>query len=293
MALVTAETSNTLLAVRLPDGRVLRRIRLDDPQTVAAAVSGPAVVVSPKGTVTLLAWRSLRRLAVLRGFRSPQLAAIAPDGEWAYVTDAATGEVSVIDLGARRVVDRVLVGVGAHHLAVSPDGTRAWVALGESATTIVVLDTSHPRRVRVIGRFHPLVPAHDLAFAPDGRTVWVGSASAPYVSVLGVRSGKLLARIPAGVAPQHVAFIPYGRPRAFITSGYGSSLEEVDAHTRLIVRRVALPYGSFNLATSGDILATASLLDGRVSEFNGETLARAMTARVAPVTRDLAISVWP
>lgn len=293
VALVTAETANEVVAVSLPGGKVLRRVRVHDPQTIVAGAAGPALVVSPSGTVTMLAWRSLRVLAVLRGFRSPQVAAITPDGQWAYVTDAATGDLSVVSLTRRlRVVDRVFVGYGAHHLAISPDGRQTWVALGERATTLIVLDSSRASRPRILARIHPAVPAHDLAFAPDGRTVWVSSDTTSYVSVLDANSGRLLASAPAGAPPQHVVFIPYGRARAYISSGYGSSLELVDPRTRRIVKRVEVPYGSFNLATSGDLIATASLLNGEVSEFVGPTLAHWMTVKLAPETRDLAISVW-
>jgi len=292
VALVTAETENEVLAVSLPEGKVLRRVHLHDPQTIAAGAAGPAVVVSPSGTVTILAWRSLHVLAVLHGFRSPQVAAITPDREWAYVTDAAGGDLSVVSLTRPRVVDRVFVGSGAHHLTISPDGQRTWVALGERAATIVMLDTSRVDRPRVVGRIHPAVSAHDLAFAPDGRTVWMSSDTASYVSVLDARSGRLVGTVPAGPPPQHVVFIPYGRPRAYISSGYGSSLELVDPYTRRIVKRAQVPYGSFNLATSGDLIATASLLNGRVSEFAGPTLSHWMTVKLAPETRDLAISVW-
>lgn len=293
VALVTAESSDEVLAVSLPAGKVLRRVHLVNPQAIAAQPSGPAVVVSPSGTVTLLAYHSLRPLKVSRSLRSPQIAAITPDGKWAYVTDAATGKLCVINLAERKIIDQVFVGVGAHHLAISPDGRRAWVALSEQATTIVVLDTSDPRAPRVISRFHPRVAAHDLAFAPDGRTVWVSSAAAPYVSVLNARSARLIATVSAGKAPQHIAFIAYGKPRAFISSGYGATIEAVDARTRRIIARAQLPYGSFDLATSGDIVATASLLDGQVSEFNGQTLARWLTTKLAAATRDVAISVWP
>ncbi len=148
VALVTAESENEVLAVSLPGGKVLKRVRLPDPESIAADPNGQAAVVSPEGTVTLLDWRSLKVLAVLRGFRSPQIAAITPDGQWVYVTDAATGELSVIELQTRRVVDRVYVGAGAHHLAISPNFSRAWVALGEAARTIVVLDTSNGRTGR-------------------------------------------------------------------------------------------------------------------------------------------------
>jgi YVTN family beta-propeller protein len=291
VALVTAETENDVLAVSLPGGKVVRRARLPDPEEIVSTPGGQAVVVSPEGTVTLLDGRSLKVLAVLRGFRSPQIAAITPDGQWVYVTDAATGDLSVIELQTRRVVDRVHVGAGAHHLAISPNFRRAWVALGETARTIVVLDTSNPGRPWVVGRIHPRVPAHDLAFAPSGHTVWVSSASAPFVSVLDSATGRLVATIPAGPGPQHVAFGAYAHAPAFITSGYGSRLEAVAVATRRILRRVSVPYGSFNVATSGSLVVTSSLLDGTLTEFTAG-LRRMLKVEVAPRTRDVAISVW-
>lgn len=293
VALVTAETANEVLAVSLPGGKVLRRVRVRDPQSIAALQTGPAVVVSPSGTVTLLAWQTLRPLEVFRGFRSPQIAAITPDGEWAYVTDAGTGYLTVIELAKAKIVDSVFVGAGAHHLAVSPDERRAWVALGERAETIVVLDISDPRAPRVTGRFRPPVAAHDLAFSPDGSRVWVSSASAPYVSVLDARSARFVARVPAGAGPQHVAFLDYGTPRAVVTSGYASTVETVDARTYTVLRRTRTPYGSFNVSTFGSLFATSSLLTGQVAEFSDVTLARRTTTKVAPAARDLAVSVWP
>jgi len=291
VALVTAESKNEVLAVSLPGGKVLRRVHIPDPQAIAAGPTGPAVVVSPEGAVTLLDWRSLKVLAVLRSFRSPQIAAITPDGEWVYVTDAATGDLSVIELLTRRIVDRVYVGAGAHHLAISPDFRRAWIALGETAHTIVELDTSKANLPRVIGHIHPRIAAHDLAFAPNSRTVWISSARAAYVSVLNANNGRLIATVPAGSGPQHIAFSPYVHPRAYITSGYGSSLEMADVDTRRVLRRVPAPDGSFNLATAGGLVVASSLLDGTVSEYT-TTLHRWMSANVAPATRDVAISVW-
>jgi DNA-binding beta-propeller fold protein YncE len=291
VALITAEKSNELFALSLPGGRVLRRIHLPDPQTIAATGKSQMVVVSPKA-VTLLDWRSLRVLRVLRGFHSPQVAAITPDGEWVYVTDAATGELSVIELETRRIVDRVVVAAGAHHLAISPDFQRAWVALGEAASTIVILDTTKADRPHVIARIHPRVPAHDLVFAPDGHTVWVSSANNSYVSVLDALTGRLLGTIPAGPPPQHIAFGPYLHPRVYITSGYGSQIEMVNPNTRKILRRASLPYGSFNLATAGGLVVTSSLINGEVTELNGANLSRWMTVKVASAARDAAISVW-
>jgi YVTN family beta-propeller protein len=292
VALVTAEQQNELLAVSLPDGHVLRRVKVAaDPETIAAQPNGPAIVVSPRShTITVLAWHSLRTLAVLRDFRSPQIAAITPDGNWAYITDAGTGDLTVLDLKTQRIVDRLHVGANAHHLTISPDQSRTWVALGETASTIVILNTTTANHPRVLGSFHPPTPVHDLVFAPDGRSVWVSSSHDADVLVLDARNQKVIATVPAGAAPQHIAF--GARNHVYITSGYASSIETIDATTHRALRHATAPYGSFNLATAGDLVATSSLLNGTLTEYNGANLHKLYSAHLASATRDLALSVW-
>jgi DNA-binding beta-propeller fold protein YncE len=284
---VTAELRNELVVVSLPGGRVIRRIPVaHDPKTVSAAPGGPVAVVSPgSGTVTAFG-SDLQRVAVFRHFRSPQLAAFTPDGEYLLVTDAAAGTLTSIDLSRMRVVGRVAVGAGAHHLAVSPNDQRAWVALGESATTIVVVDVTNPRHMRVLRRLHPTAPAHDLAFNPDGRTVWVSSASKPYVSVYRAVGGRLVDTVPGGRAPQHVLF---AAGNAYVTSGYGASIEMVDPARRTVLQRAETPYGSFNLASTGRWLVATSVLNGEVTILRTATLRRRDHTTVASVARSVAV----
>jgi YVTN family beta-propeller protein len=292
VALVVAELSNEVFAVSLGPhgGHVLRTVHLDDPLMVAAALHGPAVVVDPHGAVTLLGWHSLRPIKVFRGFTKPEVATISPGGRYAYVSDAGSGRLAVIDLRERRIVGHVSVGLQAHHLDFSPDGRRLWVALGETATTIVRLDTSNRRHPRVVGRIHPRVTAHGVEFSPDGRTVWVSSSAAPFVTVFDAATGKALREIPAGRGPQEIAF---SGARALITSGYGSSIEAASWRTYGRHGSVGMPYGSFNLATLGGDVVTSSVLNGYVTELRAGTLTRMWTTKLAPSTRYVAISVWP
>ncbi len=292
VALVTAEISNEVFAVSLgPDGgRVFKRARLDDPLMVAAPLHGPAVVVDPHGTVTLLAWHSLRPIKVFHGFRTPEVARIAPGDRYAYVADGGSGEIVVIDLKERRVVGHVHVGAGAHHLAFSPDGRRLWVALSEVATTVVRLDTSNLRKPRVVGRVHPPFAGHSVGFAPGGRTVWVSGARTERVMIFSAATGRLLTELHAGRAPQEIAF---AGGKALLTSGYGSSLESVSLRTLRPLHLVSAPYGSFNLCTYGAFVVTTSLLTGEVSEFRLGDLHRLWTTKVAPEARYVAISAWP
>ncbi|HEX6952280.1 MAG TPA: hypothetical protein VF124_05775 [Gaiellaceae bacterium] len=291
VALVTAETSNQVTAVSLGPhgGRILRRIHLADPLMIAAPLRGPAVVVNPAGTVTLIASRSLRPIRVFHAFRAPRVAAVAPGGRIAYVTDERTGDLTAIDLAERKIVGRVFVGSRAHHFGISPDGRRIWVALGETARTIVRLDASNPPRPRVVGRFHPRDAAHDLRFAPDGRTVWISSAGTSDVGIYSAETGRILEGADGGHAPQHVGFS--GR-HVLITSGYGSTLTSMCWRPGCGRRVVPAPYGSFNLATYGGSVVTTSLFTDSVSEFRAGDLHRLWTTKVAPAARYVAITLW-
>jgi DNA-binding beta-propeller fold protein YncE len=291
VALVTAETQNALLAVALPSGHVLKRLPMPaDPENVAVVGAKGALVVSPRaGAVTIVSTPSLRVVRVLRGFVSPHIVATTADAQGAYVTDDASGRLDVIRLSGRpRVVRSVFVGGGAHHMSVSPSGNELWVALGERARTIVVLDVSDPWSPKVVGRFDPGFAAHDIAFSSDWR-VWVTAADRRSVTVFDTRTLRPVARIPAGAPPQHVA-IGYADD-AFITSGYGSLLEIVDRSSGRIRRTVRVPYGSFNVTVGGGFAVTSSLLRGTVTEVTDAGRVW-LSKHVAPGARDVAVAAF-
>jgi hypothetical protein len=106
------------------------------------------------------------------------------------------------------------------------------------------------------------------------------------VTVYNAVSGRLVDTVTAGRAPQHVLF---AAGRAYVTSGYGSSIEMVDPAKRRAIRRVELPYGSFNLASAGRWLVVTSVLNGDVTVLRASTLRRVDETRVASVARSVAI----
>jgi DNA-binding beta-propeller fold protein YncE len=294
VALVTAETLNELLVVSLPSGRILKRLPMPaDPENVEA-YAGAAVVVSTRaGSVTLVDPRSFRVRKVIRDFGAPHIAAFSPDGDYIYVTDDERGQVAVI-LG--RVIRKIFVGRGAHHMAFAPDERRLWIALGERATSIAVLDTSRETgriaRPRVIGHVDPKGLAHDLAFTPDGRYVWVTYDDRPYVRVFDARTERPVATLYGGPPPQHVRFDDEnGLPRfgryAYVSSGNSGRLRIFNWRTRRLVRTMRTPTGSFNLSIDRGVIATASLSQGIVTELAGD---RRTSVRVAPSTRDVALT---
>jgi DNA-binding beta-propeller fold protein YncE len=279
--------------VGLPAGRVIHEVSLSgDPSYVDADRLVVVVVSSGSGGVTLLDRRSLRVIKVFHGFTSPHIPAISPDRRYAYVTDDGSGELSVIGLDDHTLVSRVFVGSGAHHLAFSPDERQVWVALSQAARTITVLRTVAPGRSadpghpRVVGYFHPGFLAHDLLFSPGGRQVWITSADGASVAVFRASTRRLMWRIPAGAPPQHIAF---ANGFAYITSGYGSSIEQVSLDTGRVIRQVYAPYGSFDLDAGGGYVVTSSLLEGTLAIYD-EGLQLLHVRRLAPSTEDVALS---
>jgi DNA-binding beta-propeller fold protein YncE len=298
-ALVTDERQNRLLVVALPSGRLARSLPVPpDPEDIAASGNGGYVVVvsSQAGKVTILNRATLKPIKTFSGFQQPHIAAISPDGTYAYITDDARGTLTAIRLSDMRVTDTVAVGIGAHHLSFSPTERTIWVALGENAQQITTLSTvvSRPAgtpatnlgRPHVVGHFAPGFAAHDLAFSPDGRTVWVTSAQGPDVTAFNSRSHRVLFRVPVGAPPQHIVFA--GR-YAYLTSGYGSTIEKVNERTGAVIARASAPYGSFELAVADGYAVSASLLRGTLAIYT-QRLKLLHVVRLAPSTREVAIS---
>jgi DNA-binding beta-propeller fold protein YncE len=286
-AFVTDEQQNRVLVVDLPSGRVVRRLAMaPDVAANSGACASVVVTSAAAGKVTVLDRETLAARGVIGGFGSPHIAEIAPGGQYAYVTDDARGTVTVIYLGDARVTSTLEVGAAAHHLSFDAAKALAWVALGESARTIVILSTANQAHPRVVARFDPGFPVHDVAFTSDGQQAWITSADGPDVVVWGAVDRRLLFRVPVGQGPQHVAFD--GR-FAYLTSGYGGVIEKVDAATGRIVKRVAAPYGSFELDAGQGYVVASSLLRGTLAIYNPQ-LELLRVVHLAPAAREVAIS---
>jgi hypothetical protein len=96
----------------------------------------------------------------------------------------------------------------------------------------------------------------------------------------------VLVRVPVGPPPQHVVL--QGR-YAYLTSGCGGIIEQVDATTGRILHRAPSPYGSFELAADGRYVVTSSLLRGTLAIYTSK-LRLIRVVHLAPATREVALS---
>src|SRR5262245_27602226 len=99
------------------------------------------------------------KLAEIAVGQEPRCVAVHPSGRAAYVTNAITGTVSVIDLVQFREVQQITVGVEPRGCALTPDGSLLYVANHTEGTVSIL----------VIPSGNPLAPVADGKVAVGGR----------------------------------------------------------------------------------------------------------------------------
>jgi hypothetical protein len=114
----------------------------------------------------------------------------------------------------------------------------------------------------------------------------VTAAEGPDVTVLDAIDRHVLFRVPVGPPPQHVALT---ERYAYLTSGYGSTIELLDARTGHIIHRARTPYGSFELSADSRFVVVSSLLRGTLAIFTPQ-LKLVRVVHLAPATREVALS---
>jgi YVTN family beta-propeller protein len=81
-------------------------------------------------------------VSTVGGMSHPRGVAVTPDGKRAYVTNAASNTVSVIDTASNTVVGTpILVGDNPFVVTVAPDGKHAYVT-NLTSNTVSVIDTA-------------------------------------------------------------------------------------------------------------------------------------------------------
>jgi len=113
----------------------------------------------------------------------------------AYVTNFLSNSVSIIDTGTNAVVTTVAVGAHPVAVAVTPDGSRAYVANSSSGNVSVIATDSVVATVGV-GSFPVAV-----AITPDGTHAYVANSDSNNVSVIDVATNTVVATVAVGTTP--------------------------------------------------------------------------------------------
>ncbi|AKB22332.1 beta-propeller fold lactonase family protein [Methanosarcina sp. WH1] len=189
----------------------------DTPLGVAVTPDGKKLYVANWGRqdiVAVIDTATNRVVGTINVGYHPVGVAVSPDGTKVYVTnirehfegivevdaDFVIGTVSVIDTATDTVTDTVKIGEEPSGIAVSPSGTKVYVAnYGNSSVSIIDTATN-----KVIGTVEVGSYPNGIAVTPDGKKVYVANQGSNNVSVIDTATNKVTGSINVGNSP--VAF---------------------------------------------------------------------------------------
>jgi DNA-binding beta-propeller fold protein YncE len=268
------------------------------PHEVSVSPDGRLAAVSNYGTrerpgstlsiVDLEQAREVRRIELTPHTRPHGVAWFAP--EHIAVTAEGSKHLLVVNPFTPRIERAIETGQDVSHMvAVSRDGTRAYVTnIGSGTTTAVDLASG-----RKLGDIDTGEGSEALALSPDGRELWVAARSDGEIAIVDTTMLAVTARLPLPGTPIRIAITPDGAT-ALVSCASSSELVAFDVATRRerTRRRIdvplapdadqrpfaqlapgsALPVGLL-VAPGGRSIYVAATMGDRIVRFDAATLA--------------------
>lgn len=154
------------------------------------------------------------------------LAAATPKaGMMLYVTNSESGDITVIDLEALKVVGDIKVGAAVHGAAVQADGRRLFTTI-ESNNTLRVINTATNKiesTIKLTGR------PNQCAVTPDGKCVAAPIRDGNSVDIVDVAQSKVVKTLP--VKMPHNCFNAGSDRYLFVSSMGSDAIDRIDLKT--------------------------------------------------------------
>lgn len=245
--IVANKAEATVSLVDLPDGKVVATLPVGTgPHEVAVSPSGRLALIANYGgagpagagsTLTLIDVPAAKVLKTidLGEYRRPHGLAFL-DERRALVTCETNKALLEVDVEAGKVAAAVPTGQEVSHMvAVTPDGSRAFVAnIGSGSVTAI--DLKVKARLKDIRTGDG---AEGIAVTSDGKQVWVTNRAADSVTVIDAASLEVLGTLPSAAFPIRAEATPDGK-RVLVSNARSGDLSVFTTADRKLERRVPL-----------------------------------------------------
>jgi YVTN family beta-propeller protein len=169
-------------------------------------------------------------------------AAAAP---YAYITNAGSDTVSVIDIDRNVVAATIQVGLSPQGVAVNTTGSRVYVANVGSNTVSVIDGVTNS----VIATIPVGIEPSGVAVNAAGTRVYVASDVNNNVTVIDAQNNTVIATVPVGPTPLGVVVNPAGT-WVYVANADGASVSVIDAAANTVIATVPVATVPFFIAVN-------------------------------------------
>ncbi len=125
---------------------------------------------------------------------------VSPDGKEIWVANAQDGTVSIIDSGAKKVVQTLLPNfMRANRLKFTPDGKLVLI----SAVGLAIVDTASRKEIK---RLDTSQGGAGIQIQPDGTRAYAACNAEGNVAVIDLKTLQIVGRVEAGAQPDGLAW---------------------------------------------------------------------------------------
>lgn len=138
-----------------PEGFDVLTTTAGDPQTIWIANA-------VEGSISIIDFASHRVTGTIdAGLTTANRLRFTPDQKYALVSREKNGNVAIIDVATRKIIQQIPVGTGAAGIFIQPDGARAYVSCSPD-NYVAVIDL---KTMKIVGRIQPGTEPDGLAWS--------------------------------------------------------------------------------------------------------------------------------
>jgi YVTN family beta-propeller protein len=214
------------------------------------------------------------------GGGDPNVPVVSPDDSRVYITNSASANVGVIDVATSSVVTTVPVGTTPWGAAITPNGSKVYVAnRGGPSGSISVIDTGSNT---VSGTIPVGLAPWGVAVNPAGTKVYVANSGSNSVSVIDTATDTVIGTVYVGATPHWLAVAPDGG-RVYVSNNGSGTVSVIETGTDTVIQTVTVgstpegvavrPDGSEVYVVNSVISAASSLSVISPSDYSVATVA--------------------